>query len=53
MPEDKLIIYYKKVKSNDTVCIFANVGVPTTCWSKPSVPLLFEAVTANDVNHHY
>ena len=28
MPEYKIIIYYKKVKLNDTVCISAHVGVP-------------------------
>ena len=36
VPEYKIIIYYKKVKSNDTVCIFANVGVPTTYCRMPS-----------------
>ena len=42
MPDYKIIIYYKKVKSNDTVCIFVNMGVPTTYCRKPSVPLIWD-----------
>ena len=42
MPANKIIINYKKVKSNDIVCIFANVGVPTSYCRKPSVPLIWD-----------